>query len=100
MSIAAVNPYRPPVALTALLDETPLAQRRTLARALEKLGAEPDAAALAAWRVRVDAALNAQAVHGRHAQAIHARDSAVEVWVVPTDEGRVAAAEAAALVPG
>lgn len=55
---------------------------------------------LAYLGVRVDAALNAQAVHGRHAQAIHARDSAVEVWVVPTDEGRVAAAEAAALVPG
>jgi len=56
MSIAAVNPKRLPTALTALLDETPLAQRRSLVRALERLGAEPDTAALAAWRARVDAA--------------------------------------------
>jgi acetate kinase len=35
---------------------------------------------------------------GSVAQAIHAADSAVEVWVVPTDEGRVAAADAARLV--
>ncbi|HMM56557.1 MAG TPA: ATP-dependent RNA helicase HrpA, partial [Rudaea sp.] len=49
-------PRRPPAVPTALLDETPLAQRRSLARGLEKLGAEPDAAALAAWRARLDAA--------------------------------------------
>jgi acetate kinase len=29
--------------------------------------------------------------------AVHTPDSAVEVWVVPTDEGRVAAREAARL---
>jgi acetate kinase len=30
--------------------------------------------------------------------AIHAPDSAIEVWVVPTDEGVVAAREAAQLI--
>lgn len=54
-------------------------------------------AALAYLGVRVDAALNAQAT-GSQILAIHAADSAVEVWVVPTDEGRVAAAEAARLM--
>ena len=53
---------------------------------------------LAYLGVRVDATLNARPAHGPAAWAIHAPDSAVEVWVVPTDEGRVAAAEAAALV--
>jgi acetate kinase len=54
-------------------------------------------AALAYLGVHVDAALNAQAT-GSQTLAIHAADSAVEVWVVPTDEGRVAAAEAARLM--
>ena len=40
--------------------------------------------------VRLDAGANAQA-RGDLVQPIHASDSAVEVWVVPTDEGRVAA---------
>jgi len=53
---------------------------------------------LAYLGVRVDATLNARPAHGHAAWAIHAPDSAVEVWVIPTDEGRVAAAEAAALV--
>ena len=35
---------------------------------------------------------------GRQACAIHTPDSGIEVWVVPTDEGRVAAREAAALL--
>jgi acetate kinase len=47
--------------------------------------------------VRLDPALNAQAT-GTRTLAIHAEGSAVEVWVVPTDEGRVAAAEAARLL--
>ena len=47
--------------------------------------------------VRMDAARNAGAP-GDAAHAIHAGDSAVEVWVVPTDEGRVAAREAARLL--
>lgn len=47
--------------------------------------------------VKVDDALNRQAV-GEAVMSIHTPDSAVEVWVVPTDEGRVAAREAAALI--
>jgi acetate kinase len=47
--------------------------------------------------VRMDAARNA-GVPGDAAHAIHAEGSAVEVWVVPTDEGRVAAREAARLL--
>lgn len=53
---------------------------------------------LAYLGVRVDATLNARPAHGHAAWAIHAPGSTVEVWVIPTDEGRVAAAEAAALV--
>jgi acetate kinase len=55
-------------------------------------------AALGYLGVKLDAALNAQAV-GDAVMAIHQEGSAVEVWVVPTDEGRVAAREAAALLP-
>jgi acetate kinase len=47
--------------------------------------------------VRMDAGRNASAP-GDAAHAIHAEGSAVEVWVVPTDEGRVAAREAARLL--
>lgn len=47
--------------------------------------------------MHLDPALNAQAT-GTRTLAIHAPGSAVEVWVVPTDEGRVAAAEAARLL--
>lgn len=39
-----------------------------------------------------------RAASGAPASAIHADTSAVEVWVVPTDEGRVAASEAARLL--
>ena len=50
--------------------------------------------------VRMDAARHA-GVRGDAPHAIHAVDSAVEVWVVPTDEGRVAAREAVRLLhPG
>lgn len=35
---------------------------------------------------------------GKEAYAIHAPDSSVEIWVIPTDEGRVAAREAVALL--
>lgn len=31
-------------------------------------------------------------------RAVHAPDSRIEIWVIPTDEGRVAAREAAALL--
>jgi acetate kinase len=47
--------------------------------------------------VKLDETRNQQAVD-EDVMAIHASDSAVEVWVVPTDEGRVAAREAAALL--
>jgi acetate kinase len=49
--------------------------------------------ALAYLGVQMDAALNANAV-GDRACAIHAAQSAIEVWVIPTDEGRVAAQDA------
>jgi acetate kinase len=47
--------------------------------------------------VLVDPARNLLA-DGRDALPIHAAGSAVEVWVVPTDEGRVAASDAVALL--
>jgi acetate kinase len=51
---------------------------------------------LAYLGVRVDEVRNQSSDH-QGARPIHAADSAVEVWVVPTDEGHVAASEAAAL---
>jgi acetate kinase len=47
--------------------------------------------------VQVDAARNAKAI-GDQAVSIHADNSAIEVWVVPTDEGRVAAQDALAFL--
>jgi acetate kinase len=35
---------------------------------------------------------------GEAVAAVHAPDSLVEVWVIPTDEGQVAASEAARLL--
>ncbi len=55
------------------------------------------ASALAFLGVRLDAAANLAATGGS-VQALHAADSAVELWVVPTDEGRVAARAAFALL--
>lgn len=55
------------------------------------------AAALAPLGLRLDAARNAAAT-GDAVAPIHADGSAVEAWVVPTDEGRVAAAAAFALI--
>ncbi len=51
--------------------------------------------ALAWMGVRIDAQRNLQA-HGDDIIPIHSPDSQIEVWVVPTDEGRVAAQEALA----
>lgn len=48
--------------------------------------------------VQMDAARNAEARSDLGAQPIHTAGSAIEVWVVPTDEGRVAAREAARLI--
>lgn len=53
--------------------------------------------ALACIGVRLDADANARAT-GDQAMPVHSADSAVEVWVVPTDEGRVAAQAAFALL--
>lgn len=52
--------------------------------------------------VRLDPAANlaAGAADGEAGVAIHAADSRVEVWVVPTDEGRVAAGDALNLIGG
>jgi acetate kinase len=52
--------------------------------------------ALAFLGIRLDPAAN-QAAIGERILPIHAADSSVEVWVVPTDEGRVAAGDAARL---
>lgn len=54
-------------------------------------------AALAYLGVRLDPEANRNA-SGDAIQPIHAADSGIEVWVVPTDEGRVAAADAARLL--
>jgi acetate kinase len=54
-------------------------------------------AALGFLGVKLDAAAN-RAADGSTVAAIHAADSAVQVWVVPTDEGRVAARDALALL--
>lgn len=54
------------------------------------------AQALAYLGVSVDTARNLAAT-GNDVCAIHANDSRVQVWVVPTDEGRVAAQEAFAI---
>lgn len=51
---------------------------------------------LAYLGVRLDSVLN-QAAVGSETLPVHASCSAVEVWVVPTDEGRVAAQDAARL---
>ena len=48
--------------------------------------------------VQIDPVRNAQASADLGAQPIHAAGSLIEVWVVPTDEGRVAAREAARLI--
>ncbi|BDU52263.1 acetate/propionate family kinase [Limnohabitans sp. INBF002] len=53
--------------------------------------------ALAYMGVHIDAASNAQAT-GDSTASIHADNSATEVWVVPTDEGRVAAQDALAFL--
>lgn len=53
--------------------------------------------ALAYLGVHLDPKRNAQAT-GDETVAVHADQSTVEVWVVPTDEGLVAAREAAALL--
>ncbi|PUE56565.1 acetate kinase [Limnohabitans sp. Rim8] len=53
--------------------------------------------ALAYMGVHMDASRNTQAT-GDSVVAVHADNSAIEVWVVPTDEGRVAAQDALAFL--
>jgi acetate kinase len=53
--------------------------------------------ALAYLGVKVDAASNAKAT-GSQMVSIHADNSSIQVWVVPTDEGRVAAQDALAFL--
>jgi acetate kinase len=53
--------------------------------------------ALSYLGVQVDAVLNTKAT-GDQVVSIHADNSAIEVWVVPTDEGRVAAQDALAFL--
>jgi acetate kinase len=53
-------------------------------------------AALAFLGIRLDPAANL-AADGNSIVPIHAADSRVEIWVVPTDEGRIAARDALAL---
>ena len=53
--------------------------------------------ALAYLGVQLDATRNAKAT-GDDVAFIHAYNSAIDVWVVPTDEGRVAAEEAIQLL--
>jgi len=52
---------------------------------------------LAYLGVSLDSALNQQAT-GDSVQSIHSDSSRVEVWVIPTDEGRVATQEALTLL--
>jgi acetate kinase len=54
-------------------------------------------AALSFLGIQIDEAAN-RAADGSTVTAIHAPTSSVEVWVVPTDEGRVAARDALALL--
>jgi acetate kinase len=73
------------LAFTGGIGEHDAVLRQNVAQALAYLG------------VSVDAVAN-QAAKGDAVCAIHTAGSAVEVWVVPTDEGRVAAQDALALL--
>jgi len=70
---------------TGGIGEHDVVLRREVAHALSHLG------------VRIDEAANALA-DGSAAACISTAGSAVDVWVIPTDEGRIAAQDAAALL--
>ncbi|HJV88624.1 MAG TPA: acetate/propionate family kinase [Noviherbaspirillum sp.] len=72
------------IAFTGGIGEHDAALRRDTCQALAYLG------------VQIDEVANREAT-GDAIRAIHAPESGVEVWVVPTDEGRVAAQDAARL---
>jgi acetate kinase len=73
------------LAFSGGIGEHDVATRREVCLALGYLG------------VQVDPALNAEA-KGDKPMAIHTANSTVDVWVIPTDEGQVAATEAARLI--
>lgn len=73
------------VVFTGGIGEHDAVLRREVAQALSHLG------------VQVDEAANA-AADGAAAACISKATSAVDVWVIPTDEGRIAAQDAAALI--
>ncbi|MBQ0936411.1 acetate/propionate family kinase [Ideonella paludis] len=75
------------IAFTGGIGEHDALLRAEVARALAYLG------------VKLDGTAN-QAASGDSVQALQAADSAVELWVVPTDEGRAAARAAMALLAG
>lgn len=69
------------LAFTGGIGEHDVVLRRQVIQGLTYLG------------IKIDEDKNRQA-RGEHISAIHAPDSSVEVWVVPTDEGRIAAMDA------
>jgi len=73
------------LAFTGGIGEHDTALRKNVCEALSYLG------------VKIDEQANNEATRGA-IMPIHAQDSSVEVWVVPTDEGRVAAQDAAGLI--
>ena len=73
------------LAFSGGIGEHDVATRQEVCLALRYLG------------IAIDPALNAEA-KGDKPMAIHAASSAVDVWVIPTDEGQVAATEAARLI--
>ncbi|MBQ0932644.1 acetate/propionate family kinase [Ideonella alba] len=84
-ALAAVLGGLDAIAFTGGIGEHDAALRAELAAGLAHLG------------VRLDPSTNS-AARGDRVAAIHAADSAVELWVVPTDEGRVAAQAAFSLL--
>ena len=73
------------IALSGGIGEHDAALRHDVCTALGWLG------------VRIDDDLNGKAI-GDQAMAIHTAESTIDVWVIPTDEGFVAASEAARLL--
>jgi len=73
------------IAFTGGIGEHDTALRKRACDALSYLG------------IRIDDQANQAAVKGE-IMPIHAQDSSIEIWVVPTDEGRVAAQDAARLI--
>lgn len=73
------------IAFTGGIGENDVMLRERICNSLQFLG------------LSIDSALN-QGATNTGAQALHVPQSAVEIWVVPTDEGMVAAQEALALL--